>query len=247
MPELILCGSGGWVPTRARETCCALVRRDEHALLIDAGTGVSRLVEEPDLLRGVTRLDVVLTHFHLDHVTGIGYLPALDLPEPPTIHAPGRWLYGTASRDIVGTLCSPPFLHVRPATVMRDVREYDDRGLDVGPFRLAARRQERHSGPTAALRIDDEFVYCTDTALDADNARFARGARVLLHEAWYAGPSQRDDSHSSARDAAWVADAAEVASLVLIHIHPHGDEAALLADASARFPGTAMGQDLRTH
>jgi len=32
--------------------------------------------EHSDLLDGATRLDVLLTHFHLDHVCGLSYLPA---------------------------------------------------------------------------------------------------------------------------------------------------------------------------
>ncbi|MDX6698515.1 MAG: hypothetical protein QOE65_1912 [Solirubrobacteraceae bacterium] len=242
---MILCGSGGWVPTAKRETCCALVRQGDRALLVDAGTGVSRLVEDPALLDGVARLDVVLTHFHLDHVVGLAYLPALDLPEPPVVHGPGRWLYDTATRAVIEALMGPPLLHVAVDRMVGDVHDFGDGDFTVGPFAMSARRQDRHSGPTAALRIGDDDVYCTDTAWDPGNADLARGARVLLHEAWHTdAESPGDRTHSSARDAARVAEAAGVQRLVLIHIHPRADEAALLADASSVFPRTSLGVDL---
>ncbi len=72
----VLLGSGGWIPTSKRETCCAYLREGSHVLLIDAGTGVQRLLEQPDLLSGAETVDIVLTHFHLDHVVGLSYLPA---------------------------------------------------------------------------------------------------------------------------------------------------------------------------
>jgi glyoxylase-like metal-dependent hydrolase (beta-lactamase superfamily II) len=37
------------------------------------------------LLADAESVDIVLTHFHLDHVVDLSYLPALPLREPPTI------------------------------------------------------------------------------------------------------------------------------------------------------------------
>jgi glyoxylase-like metal-dependent hydrolase (beta-lactamase superfamily II) len=45
--------------------------------MIDAGTGIATLVERPDLLDGLDRLDILLTHFRLDHVAGLAVLPRL--------------------------------------------------------------------------------------------------------------------------------------------------------------------------
>ena len=99
-------GSGGWMPTESRETGCVLLRSHDSALLLDAGTGVRRLATQPTLLEGATRLDVVLTHFHLDHVCGLSYLPAV--PLRATAWAPGRWLYGRSSDALLGPLLGPP-------------------------------------------------------------------------------------------------------------------------------------------
>jgi ribonuclease BN (tRNA processing enzyme)/CTP:molybdopterin cytidylyltransferase MocA len=243
--RVIVLGSGGWIPTSARQTCSALIRRGSHALVIDAGTGVSRLVENPRLLAGVDSLDVVLTHFHLDHVVGIAYLPALDLPEPPRLHGPGDWLYGRSTQAILERLVGPPLFALPLSRLSSQVSEIRPEGLSVGPFSLVARVQERHDDPTLALRLDDTLTYCTDTAYDAENAEFAAGSRVLLHEAWCssAAPSEQA-SHSSAADAARIAAQAGVEDLVLIHIRPGAHEPALLDDARRRFSRSTVGSDL---
>jgi ribonuclease BN (tRNA processing enzyme) len=105
--EATILGSGGWIPTGRRETTSVLVRRGDRALLLDAGTGARRLVGG-DLLHGVARLDVVLTHFHLDHVCGLAYLPAL--ATATRIWAPGRWLYGRPSAELLAPLLAAPAL-----------------------------------------------------------------------------------------------------------------------------------------
>src|SRR5687767_10317490 len=104
----LLLGSGGWIPTSKRETCAAFVRHGPHVLLIDAGTGIQRLVEQSDLLAGVESVDIVLTHFHLDHVVGLSYLPALALPEPPTIWGAGKRLAGVPTGSVLERLLGPP-------------------------------------------------------------------------------------------------------------------------------------------
>src|SRR5581483_2072707 len=42
---LTVLGGGGWLPAHGRHTAAALMRQDEAAIMIDAGTGVSRLIE----------------------------------------------------------------------------------------------------------------------------------------------------------------------------------------------------------
>src|SRR2546422_11533633 len=92
---LTILGGGGWFPAQGRQTACALLRLGDAAILIDAGTGVGRFAERPELLDGVRRLDILLTHFHLDHVCGLAYLPSLNRCEETMIWGPGSLLYGT--------------------------------------------------------------------------------------------------------------------------------------------------------
>jgi ribonuclease BN (tRNA processing enzyme) len=243
MDALTLLGSGGWIPTSRRETCCAYLRDGERVLLIDAGTGLQRLVEEPELLAGAESLDIVLTHFHLDHVAGLSYLPAL--PLRPVIWGPGEALTGGATTAILDRLFGSPLFAATLDGIAAEVREIPGGGFEVASFELSSRVQRLHTDPTLALRIGDALTYCTDTAADPGNADFARGSRLLFHEAWYAQDSTDDETHTAAGEAGRIAREAGVDGLVLIHVNPlqRSDEQ-LAGAARAEFPNASVGEDL---
>jgi ribonuclease BN (tRNA processing enzyme) len=222
------------------------VREGDAAVLIDAGTGVERLVSEPSLLDGVTRLDLVLTHFHLDHVVGLGYMPGLRGAGgmPPVIWGPAAAIGAGSSDEVLRRLCGPPFSDADFGLTAREVRELAIGEQEIGPFTLRTRRQEGHSTPTLALRFGDWLTYCTDTPYDAGNESFAAGSRVLMHEVWMAHHSRREaEIHSSGRDAGRVARAAGVERLVLIHLSPLGGHEELLSEARTEFPGAELAHD----
>ena len=239
-------GAGGWIPTGTHATCSALVRDGEAAVLIDAGTGIERLVADPSLLDGVVRVDLVLTHFHRDHVVGLGYMPGLRGAGgvPPRIWGPAAAIGAGSSEEILHRLCGPPFSDADFRLAAREVCELAVGEQQIGPFTLTTRRQEGHSTPTLALRFGDALTYCTDTPYDAGNVDFAAGSRVLMHEVWMAHHSRREaEIHSSGRDAGAVARAAGVERLVLIHLSPLGGHEALLAEARAEYPGAELAHD----
>jgi ribonuclease BN (tRNA processing enzyme) len=240
-----LLGSGGGTSTGRRLTCSALVREGSRGLLIDAGTGVARLLQAPALHQGIEQLDVVLTHFHLDHIVGLPYLPALGLPSPPIVYGPGAALYGKSTKEILAAILTRPLLATDPKTIASDFREISEKELHLGPFMVRGRPQRLHSDPTLALRVNDFLTYCTDTSYDVGNGAFAHGCEILIHEAWYTTGTTHDiANHSSGAQAATVARDAGVDRLVLIHINPAVDEAELERDAKSIFAHIAVGTDL---
>jgi ribonuclease BN (tRNA processing enzyme) len=238
--QIVLLGSGGWIPTGERETCCAYVRSGSQALAIDAGTGLRRLIEKPELLDGVRRLDVVLTHFHLDHVVGLSYLPALGLR--PRIWGGGMRLAGRPTSELLERLLGAPFFGAPLSELADEICEVGDDPFDIGAFRVETRIQLRHAHPTLALRLGG-LVYCTDTAADPLNAEFAAHADLLCHDAWT--PDDGDENHASAAEAARLARDSGSRRLVLIHVNPlRTDTAELLSAARGVFADTTLGVDL---
>lgn len=243
MAKATLLGSGGWIPTARRETCCAYFRRGPNVLLIDAGTGIQRLIETPDLLAGVERIDLVLTHFHLDHTAGLSYLPAL--PLRPVLWGPGELLYGTPTSELLTRLLGRPLFAAPLDAIVHPVNEVPGERFEAGPFELATRVQRMHPDPTLALRVGDAITYCTDTAADPATAAFAAGSRILFHEAWHASASTEDEGHSAAGEVGRIARDARVERLVLIHVDPLlGSDEELAAPARAEFANAEVGQDL---
>ena len=247
--DVRLLGSGGWIPTNRRETSCIYVREADEVLLIDAGSGLRRLVSEPSLLDGVERLSIVLTHFHLDHTIGLLYVPALKHVPQREVWGPGRIVAGVPTEDIIHRLLDPPLLAGRPEDVFGDIftgaHEFEAGRVEVGRFSLEARVQPLHTTPSMAVKLDGWLTYCTDTAYDEDNAAFTDGARVLLHEAFWAADEAPDDGmQPAAGEAARIAAAAAVERLVLVHVHPRlTDDAELIRFARRRFEATEVGRD----
>jgi ribonuclease BN (tRNA processing enzyme) len=237
-------GSGGFVPTGRRETSSLLLLPegdDAHAVVIDAGTGIRRLITDRALIAGRTRLDVLLTHFHIDHVCGLAYLTELgDLDIH--VHGPGAALYDTPTAEVLSRMFfSPPLMPVTLDQLGVRVGELGAGDATFGGLPVQARRQDRHTSPTLAIRVGDALTWCTDTEDDPGTVPFARGARVLAHDAW--GPPAAP-GHAEPAAAARVAADAGAERLVLIHVPPNADEPDLRARAAAVHPHVTVATDL---
>jgi ribonuclease BN (tRNA processing enzyme) len=221
------------------------MRHAESAIMIDAGTGVARLMERPELLVGVQRLDIVLTHFHLDHIAGLAYLPSLDICEQTTVWGPGSLLYGTSTAELLDRVSQEPFHPVALDQQDIEVRDICEGELELGEVRVSHRRQSHHTAPTLGLRFGDELAWVTDTAYDLGSVELAAGCQMLAHEAWFTEDAPRNpEIHSSAAQAAEIATAAQVSQLMLIHLPPFtASIEAIVSEAEQRFPSVIPARD----
>ena len=241
--KLTVLGSGGWIPTSSRQTSCYLITSGTEALVLDAGTGLGALHINPSLLDGVDTVTVVLSHFHLDHVIGLGFVSARGLGgRELTIAGPGALSYGRPTRSIVeGQLVAPPLQTASPVASAR----WAELGWDTLSFaghEVVTWEQTRHPLPSAGLRVGDHFAYCTDTEFDPETIRRAAGVTTLLHEAWE--PVDAERGHTSGDEVGIIAVEAGVARLLLTHHHPlPGVPERTAAAAQARFAATVCATD----
>jgi ribonuclease BN (tRNA processing enzyme) len=256
--KLTLLGTQGWIPTAARETTCFAVDDGGALLIVDAGTGLRRLVAPPfrALVEGHDDLHLLLTHYHLDHVCGLAYLPGIFAGRRLTVHAPAATITGVDPVAAIEGLVRQPY-NPRPWRELAGVelRELHAGVNDIAGHRVAVRAQ-RHSDTSVAYRLDDALVVATDTMADPATAEFAAGAAVLLHEAWYVGDGPGGDvpaslhagyaAHSEALAVARLAATAGVGRLLLVHLNPLESEesyATMAASARAVFPATEVRPD----
>lgn len=241
-------GSGGFVPTGRRETSSLLLRgsgpeADGRVVVIDAGTGLRRLVTDRDRWLGdARRLDILLSHFHIDHVCGLAYLTELtgDGLEV-VIHGSGAALYDTPTAEILSRMFfSPPLMPVTLDQLGVRVEELAPGDVDAGGLRVRARRQDRHPNPSLGFRLGDDLAWCTDTEADPGTVDFARGARVLAHDAW--GPPAAP-GHTTPEEAGALARDAGAEHLVLIHVPPRADEDDLRARAATVHDRVTVARD----
>lgn len=266
--RLIPLGTAGWFPTHGKQTACYLVEMAGCRLLLDAGTGLARLGEgrtgaasdgEPSGTTGPlpegSRLHVFLTHYHLDHVVGLTYLPALAPGATVHLHGPSPRITGIGLHEALERLFGMPLFSTPvdrlPLTLTLHELDEGVHRIDGIPWPVVVERQP-HPGGSVRYRFGDALAYVSDAAADMPReAAFAAGVRVLLREAWgerEAHPPETWESHADVDAAASIARQAGVGALYLIHLHPLLDRdgsSRLVQRARRTFPRTFLAEELR--
>lgn len=242
--------------------CVELRGEDGSVLVLDAGTGIRRL--GTSLVGATPRVDLLLTHLHMDHVQGLGFFAPLYVPGLE-VH-----IWGPASTTLdlrarLGRYMSPPLFPVR----LRDlpcrltVHEVPCASETIGSLTVDS-ALVCHPGPTVGFRISSPeatIAYVPDhepalglrgpLAMGGWTSGFslAAGADLLIHDAQYDDGEYETRvgwGHSTMRRAIEFAALAQAKRLAFFHHDPAHDDAtleALLEAAVARerpsFPVTA--------
>jgi hypothetical protein len=164
--RVTLYGTRGSIPAPGPETmryggntpAVKVCAENGAVLVLDAGTGIRRLGAQ--LSTTATRVDILLTHLHMDHIQGLGFFPPLYNPAVE-VH-----LWGPASSTLslearLSRYLSPPLfpIHLRdlPSVSCHHVPRSS---FDIGPFRILTALVS-HPGPTVGYRIEaDGGVLC---------------------------------------------------------------------------------------
>jgi len=238
-------------------TSCVEVRAaDGTVLVLDAGTGIRRLGDA--IVDQIQRVDVLLTHLHMDHIQGLGFFEPLFRPSVDVrIWGPSSTTLDLRTR--LSRYLSPPLFPVRLRDLPRQPALQDVVSLgrfEVGPFAIQA-ELVCHPGPTVGYRIEADGVslaYLPDhePALGLEEfpgdrdyvpgLGLAEGVDLLIHDTMFSAeeyPRHIGWGHSSLPQAVAFADAAGVKRLMTFHHNPsHNDEQLdrLFADAAASSP-----------
>ena len=181
--------------------------------------------------------DLILTHFHPDHVSGVPLLLMdmwlLGRRKPLQIYG----LQHTLDRieDLMGFYDWAQWPDFFPVSFRRLPEGEMIPVFEAREMRVLA-STVRHLLPTIGLRIEfpqsnRSMAYSCDTEPCPEVVRLGYGSTLLIHEASGAYPG-----HSTAEQAGKIALEAEAQSLMLIH-YPFEAEDSLLAQARAVFPG----------
>jgi phosphoribosyl 1,2-cyclic phosphodiesterase len=220
------------------------VRGDDGTeLVLDAGTGMRALGAEigPD----TARVDILLTHLHLDHIQGLGFFgPLYDPNVDIHIWGPASSTLSLASR--LSRYLSPPLFPVHLRDLPRVTCHHVPRPpFEIGPFRIHT-SLVCHPGPTVGYRIEAEegaavFLPDHEPALALRNGRWpepewisgydlAAGADLLIHDSQYTDEEYARCigwGHSSYRHAFEFASRVGARKLVPFHHDPWHDDGTL--------------------
>jgi ribonuclease BN (tRNA processing enzyme) len=231
-------------PTTVRyggNTPCLELRTPTGArVILDAGTGVRALGQAMAASGEAPRdVDIYLSHLHWDHVQGVPFFTPLFQRGTRLV----VWSGAPAdAEEVLRGQMAPrvfpvPFSETA-ATIRFCAAAFTERRGDGYSVRATS---VRHPGGALGLRFAAEpgpiggMVYIPDNELNAEVpygdepgwrdrlVAFARGARLLVHDAMYTpaeAPARRGWGHSTYAEAVHLALDAEVETLALFHHHP---------------------------
>jgi ribonuclease Z len=239
MARIVILGSAAVVPDATHDnTHFVLIGERDSPILVDCGSNplgkIKDLVISDDGLQ-----DVILTHFHADHVSGVPnmLMSMWQLGRQAPLRFYGLPHCINRTEDLMTMFAWETWPNFFPVTFHR-VRERSGAPvLENADFRITA-WPVKHFIPTIGLRIENKLTgrvlaYTCDT--EPNDALYELGANadILLHEAAGSGMG-----HSSARQAGETATRTEARSLYLIHYEVwNKDPRPLVPEAQQTYDG----------
>jgi phosphoribosyl 1,2-cyclic phosphodiesterase len=223
-------------------TSCVEVRlSDGRLIVLDAGTGIRPLGVALEA-SAPRRIDILLTHLHIDHIEGLGFFGPLWFPESD-LH-----IWGPASplrslKERLARWLSPPYFPVHLRDIPSQPIFHDVPGIEwqIGGATITADFIS-HPGPTVGFRIEEDdrvLTYMPDhepaLGVDLETADpewisgfgLAFGADVLFHDAQYTIDEygmRVGWGHSATEHVVMFSQLAKIRRLIMFHHDPlHSD------------------------
>lgn len=213
--RIIFLGTNGWFNTSVGNTTCIFLESKKYYIILDAGDGLYKIDR---FIRDEKPIYLFLSHFHLDHITGLHSLNKFNFSQ-------GLKIYGyEGMKEILNKIICSPY------TVALDELPYSVRLFELKegeqdlPFFVECQPLV-HSVPCFGyrLRMNNKIIaYCPDTGICKNAIKLAENADLLLCEcSLKVGQSKQDWPHLNPQTAAQIAKKASAKKLALVHFNPH--------------------------
>ncbi len=219
-------------------SCVEVTGDDGGVVMLDAGTGIRNAASATN--RDLKRMDILLTHFHMDHLQGLGFFAPLFNPGIE-VHIWGPPSTTMTLHRRLARYLSPPLFPVciRDFTCKLVLHDAPRKTFALGALQVTS-DLVCHPGPTMGFRISEggsSVAYLPDheavlgaASLDPQwmsGVALAQGADILLHDSQYDEEeyAQRVGwGHSTPAQSLALARAAGARRLVTFHHDPNHDD-----------------------
>ncbi|MBL7871677.1 MAG: MBL fold metallo-hydrolase [Cyclobacteriaceae bacterium] len=245
-----LWGVRGSIPTTGSETkvyggqtSCMVVSEEDSLIVLDGGSGIQTFNDAH--IPKNKRVDILLTHLHMDHIQGLGFFKPF-FREDVEIHLWGPSSNTDSLSSRLSRYFSPPLFPVRllelPCKLV--MHEIGNTDFNIGNFKIQS-SYIIHPGPTLGYRIEGKqsvFTYLPDhePALGRNGMikdhnwisgyNIAHHADLLYHDGQYTATNyatHKGWGHSSIEDTLAFAAACEIKHLLIGHHDPSRTDAQL--------------------
>lgn len=199
--KITVWGVRGSAPAPFREymeyggnTSCICVKRENHMVVFDAGTGLTALGNEWSKQEPV-RLDIIISHLHIDHVMGLfSFLPLLSADE---INLHG----GIGLEQGLRRMLSPPWWPIGIQDFKAEIHFHETQpgvSFKLGHFTVST-MEGNHPGGSILYRLDGDgksLVYASDYEFNEEKAArfsdFAHGSDLVICDANFTAEDFRE-------------------------------------------------------
>lgn len=240
-------------------TSCLEVRCGDHAIILDAGTGLRPLGEQLTAEAPVD-CDILLSHTHFDHIVGLPFFAPLYSPESRIRLWAGHLLPDDKLHDVLCEMLIAPLFPI-PFDVMSAEKTFNDfvcgETLQLASGATVRTAPLNHPNGATGYRIEygeSSICYVTDTehredGIDQNILSLISGTDIFIYDATYTPDeyeAHKGWGHSTWQAGLDLAEAAGVGTFVIFHHDPKHDDAFMDRvgeQATARFPGTVVARE----
>ncbi|HPT39955.1 MAG TPA: ribonuclease Z [Candidatus Omnitrophota bacterium] len=203
-------GTNGWYDTNTGNTVCTLLDTKDSYIIFDAGNGFYKIDR---YIKTDKPINLFLSHFHLDHVSGLHILAKFNFKQGLDIYGPAglKRLF----KEVINAPYSMPIKQLKMPVRLHEVnsRSLLPAGIEYKPL--------KHSSVCYGYRVEKEgktVAYCTDTGVCRNLLSLACAADLLIAECSFKqGQKNLAWPHLNPESAGKIAKDAKAKKLVLVH------------------------------
>jgi len=243
--EVLILGSGSFIPTEDRSSPSVLIKTEKTYLLLDIGPGTVRQIKKAGL-SCISIKHILISHFHPDHTADLIHFMFFmknigsEFQSPFTVHGPpGIRNFIRGIQRAYGNSLNLPAEILRIDEMGKKARrDFDD--VTVISFPV------KHSPESVGYRIEasgKRIVYSGDTGFCEEIIEASKDVDLLILECSFPEEYLRKykiDTHLSPDSAGRIAGSANVKNLVLTHLYPECLKTDIIGSCKRHYKGNVI-------